>query len=65
MTTLLSRHEVVKMVSISYPTIWRKMCAGTFPLPRRMGTADNSPVRWVSSEVEAWIEALPKQEYAG
>jgi predicted DNA-binding transcriptional regulator AlpA len=62
-TRLLSRPELLKMVGISYPTIWRMMRLGRFPLPRRIGPWENSPVRWDSNEVQAWIDALPRQEY--
>ena len=62
-TRLLSRSEVLKIVGVSYPTIWRMMRLGSFPLPRRIGTWENSPVRWDSGEVQAWIDALPRQEY--
>jgi predicted DNA-binding transcriptional regulator AlpA len=62
-TRLLSRPEVLQMVNLSYPTIWRMMRLGRFPLPRRIGPWENSPIRWDSGEVQAWIDALPRQEY--
>jgi predicted DNA-binding transcriptional regulator AlpA len=51
------------MVGISYPTVWRMMRLGRFPRPKRIGPWENSPVRWDSGEVQAWIDALPRQEY--
>ncbi len=56
---LIRKAEVLEMVGVSYPTLWRKMRKGEFPLPRRMGIADNSPVRWVSTEIQEWIDKLP------
>ena len=62
---LLRKSEVLEMVGVSYPTIWRWVRDGKFPAPRTIGatTAKDGVVRWVESEVRAWIEDLPKREY--
>jgi predicted DNA-binding transcriptional regulator AlpA len=64
-TRLLSRPEVLQMVNLSYQTIWRMMREGKFPAPFRIGPWENSPIRWDSGEVQAWVDALPRQEYRG
>ena len=64
---LLRKAEVLEMVGVSYPTIWRWVRDGKFPAPRTIGAtgAKDGAVRWVEAEVCAWIEGLPKREYAG
>lgn len=51
---LIPRDEVLKIVGASPATIYRWMAAGAFPRPINTGPAS---VRWVDSEVYAWIEA--------
>lgn len=51
---LLRRAEVMDRVGLSKSTLYSRISAGTFPKPVALG----SSVRWVESEVEAWILAL-------
>ncbi len=48
---LLRRSEVQDRVALSKSTLYSRISAGSFPKPIALG----SSVRWVESEVEAWI----------
>lgn len=63
---LLRKSEVLDMLGVSYPTIWRWVRDGKFPAPREIGATDgkDGTVRWVQSEVEAWIKGLPQRAYS-
>jgi prophage regulatory protein len=63
---LLRKAEVSEMVGLSYPTIWRWVRDGKFPAPRTIGATNDKDgeVRWLQSEVEAWVESLPMRAYS-
>lgn len=48
----LSLREVRQRTTLSRPTIYRRMAAGTFP---RQVTLGGRSVAWVEAEVEAWM----------
>ncbi|WP_164280630.1 helix-turn-helix transcriptional regulator [Stenotrophomonas indicatrix] len=48
---LLRRSEVMLRVGMAKSTLYSRISAGTFPKPVPVGCS----VRWVESEVEAWI----------
>lgn len=52
---LLRIGEVASWLSISRGSIYRKVSEGNFPPPRKLGRS----VRWLSTDIEAWIEQLP------
>jgi prophage regulatory protein len=54
---LLTKHEILQVTKLSYPTVWRLMQSGDFPRSLNVG----GRVRWRSSEVQAWLRALPRQ----
>jgi predicted DNA-binding transcriptional regulator AlpA len=58
---LLSKREVLAIVGVSYPTLWSMMRAGTFPRSRVVGGKS----MWLSSEIEAWLAALPVRQLKG
>jgi predicted DNA-binding transcriptional regulator AlpA len=58
---LLDRHEVCALVGASYPTIWLWMTRGKFPRSRIVGGTS----KWLSSEVETWMAALPLRKLKG
>ena len=58
---LLSKRDVLAIVGVSYPTLWSMMRANTFPRSRKVGGQS----KWVSSEVAAWLAALPKTRLKG
>jgi predicted DNA-binding transcriptional regulator AlpA len=58
---LLDRHEVCALANASYPTIWSRMRAGTFPRSRVVGGKS----MWLLSEIEEWMAALPVRRLKG
>src|SRR5262245_16608826 len=59
---LLNRHEVCAILNVTYPTVWAWMRAGKFPRGRIVGGQKSM---WLSSEVEAWMAALPVRPLKG
>lgn len=53
---LLNKHAVEKMTSLDITTIYRKMAAGTFPQPVRIG---RRRVAWRTSDIMRWQGDLP------
>ena len=52
----LSKSEVRDRVKLSYTEIARRVKAGTFPKPIRLGTHRTSRTVWLESEIDAWID---------
>jgi len=52
---LLSKWAVEERTSLDITTIYRKMKAGTFPQPVRVG---RRRVAWRESDIAAWQDAL-------
>jgi prophage regulatory protein len=55
---LLSKYEIMTITGLSFPTIWQWMRDGKFPRSRVVGGRS----MWRSSEVDAWLAALPLRE---
>jgi len=53
---LLRLRDVKEKTGLGSSTIYRHIANGTFPVPRRLGP---NTVRWLESEIDAWIESLP------
>ena len=53
---LLCRREVEERTGLARTTIYRKMRAGTFPLPLKIS---ERAVRWRSSEIDQYVESRP------
>jgi predicted DNA-binding transcriptional regulator AlpA len=58
---LLSKAEVCRIVGATFPTIWAWQRAGKFPRARIVGGKS----MWLTSEVDAWLAALPKRPLKG
>ena len=54
---LLRLRDVKEKTGLGSSTICRRMAAGTFPAPRRLGP---NTVRWLQSEIDDWIKGLPR-----
>jgi predicted DNA-binding transcriptional regulator AlpA len=52
---LLSKAEVLAVVGISYPALWKWMRDGKFPRSRLVGNKS----MWLSTDIAAWLTALP------
>jgi prophage regulatory protein len=53
---LLRLRDVKQKTGLGTSTIYRRIADGTFPAPRSLGP---NTVRWLESEIDAWIRALP------
>ncbi|SEC87586.1 transcriptional regulator, AlpA family [Burkholderia sp. WP9] len=51
---MLRLPEVAKLTSLSRPTIYRWIAAGTFPKPVKLGP---NSVAWRSDVVQEWMDA--------
>jgi prophage regulatory protein len=58
---LLSKHDVVALTNLSYPTLWAWMRDGKFPRSRVVGGKS----MWLSTEIDAWVAGLPKRRLKG
>lgn len=54
---ILKLPVVTATVGLSRSTIYEKMAAGKFPRPVKLG---DFAVGWRESEIQAWIESLPR-----
>lgn len=50
----IRQKQLLGFIGFSAPTLWRKVKAGTFPKPIKLG---QNMTAWRSEEVQAWIEA--------
>jgi prophage regulatory protein len=57
--TLLRINDVETRTGLNRVTIWRLERTGRFP---RRRVVSSRTVRWVDSEIDQWIEALPAGE---
>jgi predicted DNA-binding transcriptional regulator AlpA len=53
---LLDIHDVCAKTCLSAGSIWKYVRLGGFPTPRMVGRNR----RWLSTEIEAWMAALPE-----
>lgn len=53
--------KVIEMTGLAKTTIYKKMAAGTFPLPRKL---TSKTVGWTSTSVLDWMENLEEAEIA-
>jgi prophage regulatory protein len=51
----IRRSEVLDRTGISAPTLYRLISENKFPTPVRLSDAERGTVRWVESEVDAWV----------
>lgn len=61
--SLLPRSEVERRVGLRRSAIYDRMAAGTFPLPIQEPGTHN--VRWLASEIDAYVEAAKSWPRAG
>ena len=56
---LLRLRQVEEITGLSRSSIYRRMQAGEFPRPVKIGS---TAVRWSEGEIVAWLESLPRAE---
>ena len=56
---LLRISEVVQLLGISKPTVYRLMNEGEFPRPIRLSKAR---VAWLQADLDKWLESRPTLE---
>lgn len=50
--------QVLELTGLSRTTLWRRVRAGEFPAPVRLGGLHSRAVGWRRSDVERWIALL-------
>ena len=50
---IIRKPELLNIIGLSYPTIWRMEKMGKFPKRMRLGS---NSCGWLESEVNEWIE---------
>jgi predicted DNA-binding transcriptional regulator AlpA len=58
---LLNKHEILTIVGVTYPTVWKMMRDGRFPRSRVVGGKSV----WRSDEVDEWLANLPTRTLKG
>jgi predicted DNA-binding transcriptional regulator AlpA len=58
---LMSKREVLALIGVSFPTVWKWMRAGKFPRSRVVV----GKVMWLSTDVEQWLDQLPVRRLKG
>jgi prophage regulatory protein len=51
--------EVLKLTGYTFPTIWRWMRDGQFPLSFDIGTK----TAWLESEIDGWLASRPRSTF--
>lgn len=59
---MLRQPAVLRRTGLSRTTIWRKIRAGDFPAPKRLGP---NSIGWPESVITEWLKSLPAQTYGG
>ena len=57
---ILRTSAVLALIGLSRTSLWRRVRAGDFPAPVRLGGKGSRAVGWRREDVEGWLEALPK-----
>jgi predicted DNA-binding transcriptional regulator AlpA len=56
---LVFKPEVLKIVGLSFPTVWEMCGRGEFPMPRDV----RGRTAWLRDEIATWIRNLPVKRY--
>ena len=57
---ILRTPAVLALIGLSRTSLWRRVRAGDFPAPVRLGGQGSRAVGWRRADVERWLAALPK-----
>ena len=56
---ILRVKDVVRLTSLNRTSLWRRVRAGDFPCPIRLGAPGSRAVGWRASEVAEWVRQRP------
>ena len=56
---ILRTPAVLALIGLSRTSLWRRVRAGDFPAPVRLGGEGSRAVGWRREDVEQWLAALP------
>lgn len=60
---ILREGQTCALTGLSRATLWRRVAAGAFPKPLKLGDArDGSAVGWLASEVVSWMRSLRRED---
>ena len=67
MDRFVAKAEMLRIVGLTYPTVWQWMQRGDFPRSRVLGgNGPGARVAWLKeSELNAWIESRPVKHLKG
>ena len=57
---ILRTPAVLALIGLSRTSLWRRVRDGDFSAPVRLGGHGSRAVGWRRTDVERWLEALPK-----
>ena len=57
---LLTRDDVLDLLTVTRTTLYRMMKSDGFPLPIKIG---EQSLRWNRGEIDAWLEHKPRAQY--
>ena len=57
---ILRTPAVLTLIGLSRTSLWRRVPAGDFPAPVRLGGQGSRAVGWRRADVERWLEGLRK-----
>lgn len=55
---LVRMRQVLELVPFSRTTLWRRVRAGEFPAPVRLGGPKSRVKAWWSSDIQTWLDGL-------
>ena len=58
---LLDKRDVLALVGVTYPSLWKWQVAGTFP----RGKVVNQKTMWPAADVADWLAGLPTRALKG
>jgi prophage regulatory protein len=59
---ILRSADVVRLTGLSRATLWRRIAAGRFPQPVKLGrSCPQGASGWIRDEVLAWIDKLRRE----
>ena len=61
---ILRTPTVLALIGLSRTSLWRRVRAGDFPAPVRLGGEGSRAVGWHRGDVERWLSELSKAESA-